>query len=163
MLSVSAMSSGQGAYYLGLAQEDYYLEGGEPPGHWLGRGAEDLGLSGEVGREALENLFVGVAPDAKGALVQIQNYRDGRARQPGWDLCFSAAKSVSAIWCQVSPEVRHEIQEAHFAAVKAAMRYLEDNATFSRRGKAGEGLERAKLVAAAFEHGTARAVGGLLL
>ena len=32
MLSISAMSGGQGAYYTGLAREDYYLEGGEPPG-----------------------------------------------------------------------------------------------------------------------------------
>ncbi len=29
MLSIGAMGSGQGAYYTGLAREDYYLEGGD--------------------------------------------------------------------------------------------------------------------------------------
>ena len=38
MLSIGAMGHGQGTYYVGLAQEDYYLQGGEPPGQWLGRG-----------------------------------------------------------------------------------------------------------------------------
>ena len=39
MLSISAMASGQDAYYLSLAKEDYYLAGGEPPGRWAGGGA----------------------------------------------------------------------------------------------------------------------------
>ncbi len=29
-------------YYDELAKEDYYLKGGEPPGQWLGCGAEAL-------------------------------------------------------------------------------------------------------------------------
>ncbi|MEO1718295.1 MAG: relaxase domain-containing protein, partial [Planctomycetota bacterium] len=42
------MSSGQQSYYTQLAREDYYLEGGEPPGQWRGQGAEALSLFGEV-------------------------------------------------------------------------------------------------------------------
>jgi conjugative relaxase-like TrwC/TraI family protein len=40
--------------------ESYYLGGvtqGEPAGVWLGRGAEGLGLSGEVGADAMARLF----------------------------------------------------------------------------------------------------------
>jgi hypothetical protein len=40
MLSIGKMTMGQQDYYATLAREDYYLEGGEPPGRWLGRGAE---------------------------------------------------------------------------------------------------------------------------
>src|SRR5271154_2033140 len=37
-------------YYLDQVGVDYYLTaGGEPPGIWAGRGAEALGLSGQVG------------------------------------------------------------------------------------------------------------------
>lgn len=43
MLSVSAMSGGQGAYYTALAREDYYLEGGEPPGLWTGHSVPSSG------------------------------------------------------------------------------------------------------------------------
>lgn len=49
MLSIAALSGGQGNYYLALARDDYYLKGGEPPGQWLGKGAERLGLTAQVG------------------------------------------------------------------------------------------------------------------
>src|SRR6478735_1903250 len=94
MLSVSAMSGGQGAYYTGLAREDYYLEGGEPPGWWQGRGAQLLGLEGQVDKEIFAALFSGL--DGRGTpLVQNAGSPD---RQPGWDLTFSAPKSVSVLW-----------------------------------------------------------------
>ena len=48
MLSIGAMGSGREEYYLNLAREDYYVAGGEPPGRWLGQGAEALGLMGMV-------------------------------------------------------------------------------------------------------------------
>lgn len=62
MLSISPMSNGQAGYYLGLAKEDYYFEGGEPLGIWCGRGAALLGLTGVVDKDSLHNLFEGRAP-----------------------------------------------------------------------------------------------------
>ncbi len=63
MLSIGAMGSGQAAYYMGLAREDYYLQGGEPPGQWQGQGANDLGLLGSVVDAAsLNRLFRGIPP-----------------------------------------------------------------------------------------------------
>jgi len=44
MLSIGAMKSGQQGYYLTLAREDYYLNGGEPPGVWHGEGPPTWGL-----------------------------------------------------------------------------------------------------------------------
>lgn len=154
MLSIGAMGSGQGGYYLGLAREDYYLEGGEPPGIWHGRGAADLGLQGTVDGEELTRLFEGFHPRNDQALIQNAGASD---HQPGWDLTFSAPKSVSVEWSQAGPETRRAIQDAHFAAVRAGLDYLEETAVVTRRGKGGARREEARLVVATFEHGTSRA------
>lgn len=156
MLSIAAMSAGQDSYYTELAREDYYLEGGEPPGRWLGRGAKALGLTDSVDKEAFASLFAGLHPDGH-SLVQRQVYADGRQRQPGWDLTFSAPKSVSVLWSQVDASTRKAIQDAHYKAVTVAVGYLEQEAAVSRRGKGGASTERCGLVVATFEHGTSRA------
>ena len=153
MMSISAMSSGQGQYYVGLAREDYYLGGGEPPGLWHGEGARALGLSDLVQGEHFSALFEGLSPDGE-LLVQTAG---NRRRQPGWDCTFSAPKSVSVAWSQADAKTGAEIRAAHLAAVKAALSYLEQGAFFTRRGKGGGTLERAKMIAAIFEHGTSRA------
>ena len=59
MLSIGKMSVGQHAYYDELAKEDYYLEGGEPPGKWFGQGASAVNLSGDVRSRELSDLFAG--------------------------------------------------------------------------------------------------------
>ena len=60
MLSIGAMAGGQGSYYSKLAQEDYYMHGGEPVGRWWGKGAEHFGLAGEkVEAKTLEALLDG--------------------------------------------------------------------------------------------------------
>lgn len=153
MLSISAMSGGQGAYYTGLAREDYYLEGGEPPGLWLGKGADLLGISGQVDKEVFASLFGG--RDEHGNDL-VQN-AGGRSRQPGWDLTFSVPKSVSVAWSQAPAIVGAEIRAAHEAAVRSALAYLQECAAFTRRGKGGASHEKAGLVIGLFEHGTSRA------
>lgn len=153
MLSVSAMSGGQGAYYTGLAREDYYLEGGEPPGLWEGKGAQLLGLDGQVDKEVFAALFSGM--DGRGTpLVQNAGSPD---RQPGWDLTFSAPKSVSVLWSMLPAELGAEIRAAHIEGVQRACGYLEEVAGWTRRGHGGQNREKAGLVVGLFEHGTSRA------
>lgn len=153
MLSVSAMSGGQGAYYTALAREDYYLEGGEPPGLWTGHGAKVLGLLGEIDKEIFSNLFDGL--DSKGRpLVQNAGHEN---RQAGWDLTFSAPKSVSVLWSLLPTEAGAIIRECQLEAVRKACQYLEDEAGWTRRGKAGAIREKAGLIVGLFEHGTSRA------
>lgn len=146
------MSAGQGSYYAGLAQEDYYLEGGEPPGLWMGEGAKKLGLSGTVEKQTFLELFDGFQDGEK--LVQNAGKENHR---PGWDLTFSAPKTVSAAWSQADLETQLEIQAAHLTAVEKAVQYLEQNALWTRRGQGGKELERCEGVVATFEHGTSRA------
>ena len=152
VLSIGAMGGGQGEYYIGLGREDYFLNGGEPPGKWFGRGAEDLHLTGIVDANAFRNLLEGRSPEGR-PLIQNAGEKD---HQPGWDLTFSAPKSVSVIWSQADSQTRKEIQSCHEAAVKKAIEYLEGAAGFTRRGKGGVTVEQAKLIIAAFEHGTSR-------
>lgn len=151
MLSVAAMS-GNGSYYTSLAREDYYTQGGEPPGMWLGTGAERLGLSGTVGREEFLELFGGFHDGER--LVQNAGKPNHR---PGWDLTFSAPKSVSVLWSQVDQETGLEIRAAHISAVEKAVQYIEKEAVWTRRGKGGAEHQRCEAVVAAFEHGTSRA------
>ena len=153
MLSIGTITTSE--YYLHLAGQDGYYQGNglEPAGKWLGRGAASLGLTGEVQAESFRSLLQGVAPNGRG---QVQNA--GKPdRQTGWDLTFSADKSISAMWSQADAETRREIEAAHAEAVKAALTYLEENAGFTRRGRAGKTQEKVGLVIATFEHGSSRA------
>ena len=156
MLSIGAMKGGQQEYYLSLAREDYYLNGGEPPGIWHGQGASDLGLSGVVEGEHLTRLFEGYHPTEDRSLIQQQRYQN-RNNRPGWDLTFSAPKSVSVLWSQSDEATRRKIEAAHFSAVKAALDYLEEEVAVTRKGRGGTDREPARLVIATFEHHTSRA------
>ena len=146
--------SGQANYYLDLAREDYYLEGGEPPGKWHGRGTKTFGLSGTVTKEQLRHQLDGFSPDGTKQLVQNAGEKD---RQSGWDLTFSAPKSVSVAWAVARPDERAKIQAVHELAVQKALSYLEEVAGVTRRGNEGKNSEPAKLIVATFEHGTSRA------
>ena len=155
MLSISVGSKGSGGaqYYLNLAREDYYLNGGEPPGKWYGLGADALGLRGVVRPEPFQNVFAGCSPDGEAELVQ----NAGKPERVGaWDLTFSAPKSVSVLWSQALPETQQRVIDAHHRAVEAGLDYLQGAAGLTRRGHGGQRLERAKLIFATFEHGTSR-------
>lgn len=153
MLSIGALASGHETYYLNMASEDYYLSGGEPPGHWWGRGAELLGLSGQVGPPDFRALLAGYHPNGQ-ALIQNAGTSN---HQPGWDLTFSAPKSVSALWFLCDDASRRHVQKAHLAAVQTALSFLEDDVAVSRMGKGGQTHVSARLVVALFEHGSSRA------
>ena len=141
-------------YFMRLAQERYYASALEEPGRWLGQGAAQLGLHGTVEREHFHNLLAGVSPDGTQKLVQNAGKSD---RQAGWDLTFSAPKSVSVFWATVPESVRAVVEEAHRYAVEQALAHLEKMAGITRRGKGGKIKERAALTFALFQHGSSRA------
>lgn len=141
-------------YYADLASEDYYHAGGEPPGQWAGAGAAEFGLSGRVSDLAYRRIFSGRHPLTGEFLAQKQGDDEHR---PGWDFSFSAPKSVSLVWSQTTSDaLRHDIQQAHDAAMRAGLAHLERYA-YTRRGHGGKEQEPVSLIAATFEHGTSRA------
>ena len=155
MLTISkAIKAGQGEYYLSLAGvDDYYTAGSEPPGYWLGSGAGALGLAGEVDKEQFRHLLRGLSPDGDRKLVRNADSE----RRAGWDLTWSAPKSVSVAWSQADPETRERIEQCLRRAVAAGVAYLEPIGGISRRGEDGRLHEAARLVFAAFLHSTSRA------
>ena len=156
MLSIKALKLGNERYYLALAAEDYYLQGGEPPGIWLGSGAKILGLSGNVTDEAFSNLYQGYSPDSRRTpLVQNAGHPN---RQPAWDLTFSVPKTVSVLWSAASPSIRAEIEAAQVHALNRTIAYMEEHLAHSRIGKGGSDEVPTRLVVAAFPHTTSRAL-----
>ena len=150
------MAGGHEDYYLGLAEEDYYTKGGEPPGRWWGRGARAFELAGTVDPTQLRNLFRGYSTDGESSLVRNAGSHDRRA---GFDLTFSAEKTVSTAWAAADENARRIIQDCHDTAVEKAMGYVEDLCGWTRTGAQGQERERIGLTAAIFQHGTARATG----
>jgi len=157
MLSIGSLGAGKGHYYTNLAREDYYLEGGEPPGRWFGRGAKALRFDGQVTKDDLQKILEGFSKNGE-KLVQNAGKTTGkRHRQAGLDLTFSADKSVSVLWALGDADTRQAIELAHGRAVEVALQYLQLEAGWTRTGKAGETFERCELVFAEFVHSTSRA------
>lgn len=81
----------------------------------------------------------------------------GREHVAGWDMTFSASKSVSVLWALSDEQDRRAIEQVHRSAVLAATAYLERTAGWARRGRAGSVRERtAGLLMAQFDHHTSR-------
>jgi conjugative relaxase-like TrwC/TraI family protein len=79
-------------------------------------------------------------------------------RVAGFDLTFSAPKSVSLLYGLGSPDQAIAVKSAHDQAVADGLTYLERHATSARRDAGGTRRMRANgLLAAAFDHRTSRA------
>ena len=142
-------------YYDHLQRDDYYSRDGEPPGRWAGRGAERLSLAGPVTHAEFDAALQGVDPKTGERLAQLGGR--GREHSAGWDMTFSAPKSVSVLWALSEGHGREAIEQAHRSAVLAATAHLEATAGWARRGRGGATRERtAGLMMAQFDHHTSR-------
>ncbi|MBK5307782.1 MAG: relaxase domain-containing protein [Frankiaceae bacterium] len=181
MLSVQPLAGGGGAakYYLqheaGCEHEPpgrdglgYYVNDHDEPGHWLGRGAAALGLSGPLGTAGavmLRELLDGRLGEQQLARPVHRRTDDGRkidARRCGFDLTFSAPKSVSVLWALAEPGVAEQIAQAHQRAAEEALGLLEQVAARAARGHQGDGqraprIATSGMIAAGFQHTTSRA------
>ena len=134
------------------AREDYYSR--EDAGYFLGEGAAGFGLSGAVSREDFEGLAAGCTPAG-----EVQN-AGSDDRKIGWDLTWSAPKSVSVLWSTADAGTREKIQAAHDHAVSRAIEFVEQHAAQTRRGSGqkndADRYEKVGLVAAVYKHRTSR-------
>lgn len=159
MLTITKITSAAAAerYFEGLVHsgaEHYYggRAGGEPPGRWFGA-SESLGvMPGSIARPGeLGHLLAGES------LAGERLVQRGKDHTPGWDLTFSAPKSVSAVWAVADDDLRAQIAAAHEAAVSAALNFLSQEAGFTRRGHAGVRAEHVSLIGTSYQHSTSRA------
>jgi len=159
VLSLAKLAGGPGAgrYYtdaVARGREDYYAGAGEVKGRWAGVGSGWLGLAGEVEEGDFGQLMRGLGPRDGRPLRQSQ----GPGDTAGFDVTFSAPKSVSVLYGIGDKEIVAAVREAHDVAVGQALGYLEREAAYTRRGKAGRQRVKADgLVVATFRHRTSRA------
>jgi conjugative relaxase-like TrwC/TraI family protein len=170
VLGVTKIGARNAGYWIAAVrdgEEDYYTKPGEAPGYWLGSLAGELGLAGAVDADDYGAILAGQNPSTGATLVarpqrRIYHGPDGRERKSeptlGYDLRFSAPKSVSLLWAIGSPEVREIVLEIQAEAVAAGIARLEREACWVARGKAGKELERgAGFVSMGFLHRSSRA------
>ncbi len=161
MLTIRAMSDGTGYSARHLEHSDYYAEGERVTGQWQGRGAELLGLAGEVQSEHFEALRQGLDPQSGEFLRQRHSAdrtaADGSTQSRGrnlYDFTMSAPKSVS-IMAEVGGDAR--LTEAHRKAVQEALKELECQAASRvRRHGANDDRITGNLVLAVYHHDTSR-------
>jgi conjugative relaxase-like TrwC/TraI family protein len=143
-------NAGRAAHYFS-AQDDYYTK--EEGGIWLGRGAQKLGLNGEVDRARFRALLEGRLPD--GRRIPTTFKASIAAKRHGWDFTFSAPKSVSM---QALIAGDHAVIEAHNRAVRAAVALMEKHVHVRKKVWGRSHREQTgNLVAAAFQHELSRA------
>jgi conjugative relaxase-like TrwC/TraI family protein len=113
----------------------------------------------EVAREFFQAEHGREPMDARELAGQIA--KDSRPRTQavaGYDLTFSPVKSVSTLWAVADPIVAAVIEQAHQAAVKDALAFIERHALFTRTGPQGIRQVNVRgLVATAFAHRDSRA------
>jgi conjugative relaxase-like TrwC/TraI family protein len=148
VLSIGRIGGGQGdpRYYIdnvAKGREDYYSGQGEAEGEWYGSGAQAMNLSGTVG----EDEFLGA--------LSIDS--DSRRSVLGFDLTFSAPKSVSLLYGIGDDRTARLARDAHDEAVKQALGYVERNACWTRRSAGRVRLRGDGMTIAMFRHRTSRA------
>ncbi len=134
---------------------DYMTEGQELQGFWRGKGAEQLGLSGPVGKAQWDLLCDNLNPTTGLPLTARRNAE----RRVGWDLNFSVPKSVSLLYALTQDQ---RILNAFTESVDQTMADIESDLHTRVRVK-GQNADRitGNGVWGRFVHFTSRPVGGI--
>ena len=149
MLSISP-AAGSTEYY---GADNYYFDDGRAKSQWFGNGAAVLGLSGEVGRHDYDAIYKGHLSNG----TKLGRMKDGEWKHhPGWDLTFSAPKSVS-VMAEVIGDRR--LIDAHDKAVQEALSWVEAEhaVTRIRRDNKIHHVHTGNIAAAIYRHDISRA------
>ncbi|MEZ5232332.1 MAG: MobF family relaxase [Acidimicrobiales bacterium] len=119
----SLKGPGTGEYYV-AEPGGYYLAAGKPPGRWFGQAAARFGLDVSFDDGAFVAVLAGIDPSTGVELGRP--FGEGSVR--GYDVTFSAPKSVSLLAALGDPTVQAEVHAAHDAAVDAVLGYLQRHA-----------------------------------
>ncbi|HCR1107279.1 TPA: conjugative transfer relaxase/helicase TraI [Klebsiella aerogenes] len=151
MLSFSQVKSAGSAGNYYTEQDNYYVTGSMEE-RWQGKGAEALGLEGKVDKQVFTELLQGKLPDGS----DLTRMQDGvNKHRPGYDLTFSAPKSVSML-AMLGGDKR--LIDAHNRAVTVALNQVESLAgTRVQKDGVSETVLTGNLIIARFNHDTSRA------
>jgi conjugative relaxase-like TrwC/TraI family protein len=151
MLSTCNLSAAQAENY--FVKDDYYTEEAQhEASFWVGKGAQNLGLTGTVEKAVFGDLLAGVGPD--GQALSGQKI-DPKTRRAATDFTFSAPKSVS-VAALVQQDER--VLAAHHQAVAKALSVLEERYAQTRisTDTGRQRVTTGNLIAAIFPHATNR-------
>jgi conjugative relaxase-like TrwC/TraI family protein len=152
MITMSRSAAAAKKYFAEhLGQSDYLSQDGVRPGVWFGKGAERLGLAGEVSADD----FVALADNKDPRTGERLSVRDVANARPGYDFTFSPPKSVSALWARTGDE---RIAEAFRQSVLDTLQgdvEPEMKTRLRRWGQDGNAVT-GNLAAALFAHDTTR-------
>ncbi|HHY3052918.1 TPA: MobF family relaxase, partial [Klebsiella michiganensis] len=151
MLSFSQVKSAGSAGNYYTEKDNYYVTGSMEE-RWQGKGAEALGLEGKVDKQVFTELLQGKLPDGS----DLTRMQDGvNKHRPGYDLTFSAPKSVSML-AMLGGDKR--LIDAHNRAVTVALNQVESLAgTRVQKDGVSETVLTGNLIIARFNHDTSRA------
>ena len=171
MLTISKpLTTGQAHSYheqeFANSEQNYYSEARRVNGEWYGKLASEWRLTGDVSGQQFYRLAEGQHPVSGDQLVQhhvATEYQDAHGRniksaehRAGWDATFSAPKSVSITALVGADErVRRSSPGKCTVALDELERYIQ-----ARIGGNHPAETTGKMVAAKFEHDSARPVNG---
>ena len=137
MLSISNVSAKQASSY--YEKDGYYVRMDDADNRWKGALKDELDLPDNVNKDDFNKLIY------------------ERKERAGYDLCFSAPKSVSVAMC-LCPEIRQDMIDAHNSSVKAVLEQIEKREIGARVTKDGvtEHIKTSNMIAGCFNHYVSR-------
>lgn len=163
-----------------LTETEYYVDkkgDTHKTARWIGKGAEALGLNGNVDKKQMDKLAQGYNPTTGEALSRSAGHvakwhpkldkdgkqmygKDGRelgvwrgGHRIGFDCTFSSEKTVGLIFANADDAEKQRIVEAHRRAVAKAFDVMEQSIVETRRGENGrEVIGMRGLVASGHTH-----------
>jgi len=152
MLRITQNTSAGGThkYFFG-----YYAEAELDISKWYGKGAEKIGLNGEIQEKDFQAICNNTNPQNDEQLTA----RNAKNRTVAYDFTFSVPKSVSLVYALTKDK---EILSAFQNAVDKTMREIEKDAeTRVRINGQHENRKTGNLVWGCFTHGQSRPVDGI--
>lgn len=134
-------------------RDDYYA--GENNGVWWSPGGTVVEHGAAIDKASFRDLCAGRNPATQRPLVRGA----GEGHWVGVDVTMTPGKSVSILWAAGSSQQRRVIEEAHNAAVKRALEFVQDEGLVEVRYGA-QGVNSARpsyLIVGRFNHYTSRA------
>lgn len=180
-MSMHKLAAGDGCAYLtrpvaagdagldaGASLTAYYEQTGNPAGRWFGEGLAGLGDSTRLlraGDIVTEHAMTAVFRDGMDPLTDdalghpCRALYDGKRHAVvGYDLTFTAPKSVSVLWALADDATLVIVHDAHRAALASSLEFVEQSVIRTRVGDAGRHQVRTRgMLAATFDHWDTRA------
>ncbi|MEZ0446869.1 MobF family relaxase [Cellulomonas sp. ICMP 17802] len=161
------VAAGDAGLSAGDSLTAYYEQTGNPQGRWMGGGPTALGDGRlRVGAAVSETAMTAVFRDGRdpitfeplGTPYKQVVLGEGRHTVAGYDLTFTAPKSVSILWGLADDQTRTALYDTHGAALASTLQFVERSVIRTRVGAAGcRQVKTRGMIAAAFDHWDSRA------